>query len=132
MEMILGTGVRGGALLMIWAARNHARFCSDYAFDGVFPGKSHECLLGGFELEHNVLCFAGADRAALYLLPHPGAKRWYAGTVGFKRSLRIPWQDFKCRSGWAPLNKKIIELRFESRRAYLYVPREVGAALLTE
>lgn len=130
---IVLAALAGAALLIAWTARNSKRFYRDYAFTGAFDGKVQECWLGGLATKAPTLCFAGADRTGIYLLAPPAQRRrWniFGTSRGvLKQSLHLPWTDFEARAGLAAF-RKVIWLRFDARRIYLYVPREIGLALL--
>jgi hypothetical protein len=133
-EALILIGVLMAGLLVIWNIRRVLRFENDYAFSGTFEGTRHECPVGGLNLRHDTLSFAGADKIGLYLLQHPDKDEfmatWRRQWV-LKKNLMIPWKDMTYRRGKVRL-KECVWFEMASRRVYLSVPSAIGELLLKD
>jgi hypothetical protein len=125
----------GSIWLIAWSVLKTRRFQSAYRYDGSFDGLLHHVQLQYPQYEHKIICRAGANPAALFLLPDPEWKprSWLRdqGDMALDHGLRIPWSQIECRRGRVMFGR-CVWFEVKAEKTMFYLPEGVALQVLSD
>jgi hypothetical protein len=136
MQPVLVVAFFVGAIgLVVWSIAKTRRFESAYRYDGGFDGALYGAELRYPQHEDKIVCRAGANSGALFLLCDPAwkARSWARdqGRSALRHGLRIPWSQITYRRGRVMFGR-CVWFEVAAEKTTFYLPERVASRLLAD